>query len=63
MNIIGEDEGGFDIVCDCGNGFYVLKSAGVAHCLDCDRADDPRRLRYKWARHNDPFEPDTCQAL
>ena len=63
MRIIEEVGSGYAIRCNCGNELFVLKNAGVADCLDCGRNDDPRRLRYKWARRNDPQTPDVCQAL
>lgn len=63
MRIVEEQKSGYAVKCNCGNRFFVLKSAGVADCLECGRDDDPRRLRYKWACGNDPHHTTQCQAL
>jgi ribosomal protein L37E len=63
MRIVTEDTCGYEIECACGETLYVLKTAGVAHCGRCGLDADPRRLRYMWARLNDPAQPNLCQAL
>ena len=63
MKIIEENASGYAVECECGKEFLVLKSAGVAACHDCGRDEDPRCLKYKWARYNNPRNPDACQAL
>ena len=63
MQITEETKIGYDVECGCDTHFFVSKTAGVAACPHCGSAGDPRRLRYKWARGNDPFSPNACQAL
>jgi hypothetical protein len=63
MHIVEETKIGYDVECGCHARFYVSKSAGVASCPHCGTVHDPRHLKYKWARGNDPFSTNLCQAL
>jgi hypothetical protein len=63
VRIVEETKSGFEVECHCETRFFVLKKAGVADCPHCPRSADPRRLKFKWVRHNDPASPNRCQAL
>lgn|GEM_PF-5751026 len=63
MRIVEETKAGYEIECGCHAHFYVSKGAGVVSCPHCGNVRDPRRLKYKWARGNDPFSVNPCQAL
>lgn len=63
MNIVEESANGYTIECSCGAHIHALKSWGVVECASCGRQRDPRRLKHKWARANDPTTPNDCQAL
>jgi len=45
---------GFGVECDCGAQLYPLKAHGVIDCPNCGRHEDPRHLRRKWDRNNQP---------
>lgn len=62
MRITEETPLGFDIECSCGHTLFALRGYGVVECLKCGLIQDLRRLLYMWVRHNDPAEPDACQA-
>ncbi len=62
MRITEETRLGYDVECDCGHLTFALRGQGVVECLRCGRLRDPRRPLYKWLRHDDPAEPDYCQA-
>ena len=63
MRIIEEDNTSFVVECSCGQPLFAPKNSGVVRCPHCGRERDPRRLRHKWARRNDPSVPNDCQAL
>ncbi len=62
MVITEESPLGYDIECSCGHTTFALRTSGVVECLRCGRARDPRRLLYKWMRHDDAAAPNLCQA-
>ncbi len=62
MWITEETPLGYDVECSCGHTTFALHGQGVVQCLRCGRARDPRRLIYKWLRHDDPSQPDDRQA-
>lgn len=62
MKIIEENPTGFDVECSCGHTIFALRGYGVVECVKCGRVRDPRRLLYKWVRHDDPAERDYIQA-
>ena len=63
MRITEETPLGFDVECSCGHTIFAMREYGVVECIKCGRARDPRRLLYKWMRHDDPAEPNLCQAF
>ena len=62
MHIMEESALGFDVECSCGHTLFALRGCGVIECVRCGRERDPRRLMYKWVRHNDANRPEPCQA-